>query len=470
MGLETGYLGKTLKNPDCITSRGPLTNGPDGLRVGSPVKYTFGAEYTEHYPTDGSPRTFYTTARVKWEDKDAFLAAILPDVYLGNEDAGQVLTLTPYSIDTNGNDARPIGPHRYPRRRCFRLPPEQHPFRRGVYAVDASVLRGEGYISSAGRDRGQQQPVEGRQFLPPHWPHFKTQRAAEVWPQETVVPEGNEEDVPHQQDVPAVASYDGYVMIGIVWKDLPYETLLIEDDLNSPNAGQYLSWEASNTKVNQSEYCELSRYCIIRPSVRGSHLPIPSQQAVFINDNGQILKNNSNIPVKLAEAQPFFVPAMTFSVVWKMVPRVPRAATLLQGCCNEVDDLWSIGIYEEAGPPEVGTLMYLGYELSDPYRTVTDRRVVDITYNFGYRPSGSGPYRGWNSTYCPTIRDFARIVFGSATNDDRVVTSSNKNIVLPVTSVDGDQETRRTTKEACTYPFAILKNLFRFTSRFGELS
>ena len=150
-----------------------------------------------------------------------------------------------------------------------------------------------------------------------------------------------------------------------------------------------------------------------------------------------------------------------------MVPRVPLAAQLMQGMCNQTNTIqFPATILKET--PDVGTLTYLGYELSDPYYTVSGRQVFDVVYSLGYRPSGDGPKRGWNAAYCSKRMAMRRIIIGIL---------SGTSILNPVTGVPfttfprsddaadevaGNQNARLVTKDGNLYNFGELANLFKF--------
>jgi hypothetical protein len=414
----------TLANPDFITDRGPKVPVSDAAPngIGERIKYTVTNEITEHIPTDGSPRTFYSVCRVKWDDKDAFLKAILPDVFEDADNPIQdaVLTMTPFGKSPEVA---------YYRNRLIRLAPQQHPYHRRAFAVDAQVLTGEGYVA-------KEDSV--------NWPTFYTN---------PIVPGDVFND---QGDRLPGTPHSGYARIGVTWRDLPYDVLVINGEGD----------DVTNETANAINFNESIRYCMFKTQIKGSNLTIPGAVAYYVDDDGTLVRKNSESPpMQVPETQPFFVAAETFGITMKMVPRVPLAARMMRGLVNA--SLTDIMLPSEVVKdlPDVGTMHYLGFEMSDPYYTVSETKVFDLTYQFGVRTSGKGPFRGWNASYCPIKRDFRRIVFGLL-EGDVIRTPSGRELRLPVTSDDDPgQASRLVISDGCSYPFGQLGNLFCFEGR-----
>jgi hypothetical protein len=307
--------------------------------------------------------------------------------------------------------------------------------------VDATVLRGQGYPSST--------KVIGQNSLT-----FRTRPGHNNAPQ--LLPGESEDSV----GIPNyIEAKEGYVDISVTWRDLPYQVKVRNTVFGNES-------EDANAEVNSPNGCELMRYCIFKPHPKGNNTTIAGGSMYFADDDGQLIPaaGNPAQPLAVIEAQPFITPAATYSITLKMVPRIPIAAELLRGFVNQADN-FSLPANIFPGPkPAVGTLLYTGYELSDMYYTVSGQPVWDVTYSIGYRPSGQGPYRGWNSAFCTKRRDFRRAVFGELrTSPPRIVTTYNNVVVLPVTSdTAATQVDRATERDANIYDFAELINLFRF--------
>lgn len=409
-------MGNTLRDPDFVTTRGPLIDIGDGVfDIGDPVPYTMGPTIQEHYPTDGSPRTWQNECIVSVDKKDSFVRSILADVYedTANPDNSQTLTMTPFG------DPNPIT---YVRNPLVRLHPQQHPVHPRAFAVDAQVVAGLGYPVRASNNELTFKTIGNPEGLP-----------------------GGIEPIP------------GYIRIAVTWRDLPFEVNIEDIQTNNPLDS------------------EIRRYCVFKPTIKGSNLQVKGN-VFFIDDVGQIIKNDASLtsngtaassPFTLPEPSVFPVPAATYSVTMKMVPRVPLAAQLMQGLCNQTN---TIQFPDEIlkGTPDVGTLQFLGYELSDPYYTVSGRKVFDITYSLGYRPSGDHPRRGWNAAYCTKKMAFRRIVVAQLAAGGPPYTLMNIETgapiaTFPITSeVTADQSNRLAPKGQNIYNFAELANLFRF--------
>jgi len=425
-------MGTTLRDPDFVTTRGPLIDYGNGVfDVGDPVPYTMGPDISEHYPTDGSPRTFQNTCIVAADKKDQFLRSILPDVYedTAHTDTTQFLTMTAFG------DPNTIYYYRSP---LVRLHPQQHPRHQRAFVVDAQVTGGLG------------------------WPIRNTNNELTFRTRGVPGPPEDEGGVEEEENVTDVV--DGFVKIAVTWRDLPYE---FKEDIET------------NNPIDS----EIRRYCIFKPSIKGNNLTVKGN-VFYISDNGMVIKNDAtpgpditpgsngtagSLPFTLPEASTFPVPAATYSVTLKMIPRVPLAAQLMQGMCNETNTIqFPTEILKEK--PDVGTLTYLGYELSDPYYTVSGRKVFDITYGLGYRPSGDGPRRGWNAAYCSKKMDFRRIVVAT-TNSAGALFNIRTGLPMTTFPISTDavsgQSIRVMPKGANIYNFAELANLFKFEGRNG---
>jgi|SRR6185436_4560999 len=398
-------MGTTLRDPDFETTRGPLIDYGNGVfDVGDPVPYTMGPDIQGHYPTDGSPKTFYNVCIVAADKKDQFLRSILPDVYedTAHQDTTQFLTMAPYGADW---------PIQYYRNPLVRLHPQRHPVHRRAFVVDAQEMSGLGF------------PIRNNQ----NELTFRTIGA------------------PDDEDNVVV---DGFIKIGVTWRDLPYEV------------------EIEDIQTNNPLDSEIRRYCLFKPAIKGSNLQVSGGNVFFVDDNGTLIRTTDD-PTSpyftIPETRTFPVPAATYSVTLRMVPRVPLAAQLMQGMCNQTNTIqFPVEILKEI--PDVGTLTYLGYELSDPYYTVSDRKVFDITYALGYRPSGDGPKRGWNAAFCAKRMAMRRIIVGilSGTSILNPVTGEPFT-TFPISSdLIADQSNRLVTKDGNLYNFAELANLFKF--------
>lgn len=390
---------------DFITTRGPRLGG-------DPIRYTMTADLAEQYHTDGSPRTFYSVCRVRAADKKAFLESILPDVAEGSQRLDRVLRIDAYPVE-NAN---------YYLQSLTRYTPQQHPIHPVAYAVEASVLGGEGHpVKSAAGDVTFR---SARSFAPPE-----------------------------------LDTVDGYVRIGVTWKDLPYPVTALDD-------------------VDLVTGSEVLRYCQFKQTPKGSNLQINEQSLFFVNDSGTALKQaagdpSDSPPLNVLTPQPLFVPATGITITWRMVPRVPRAAQRMRATVNMYNTGVPDGAYAGsairipfeimAEQPEVGTMLYLGYEQSDPYYTVSGQKVYDITYNFLHRPGGDGPYRGHNSAFCPRndIKDFRRVVFAMKTGGNLLVKTNGDELVLPISGTENADQDRWTVKGANVHNFADHANLFR---------
>lgn len=423
-------MGQTLNDPDFVTTRGPLVEFNSAFAIGSPVRYTMGPEINAHFPTNGELRTFHNVCRVRAEEAFNFVKSILPDVYEdeANPMGDQALIMSAYGAPTT---------LAYDRNPLIRLNPERHPRHPRAFAVDAVYMSGEGFPSKA--DDGDLT--------------FRTRRVPFI--------QGAE-------DEESPLAVDGYVKIGVTWRDLPYETLI---DINDEDAHIRNGDDAANADS------EIIRYCVFKPSVKGQHLQIPGANVFFVDDDGKVVLAGvglntgsppflgANLPLTIPEPQPHFVPSATYSVTWKMIPRVPIAADLLRGMVNQTNTLAFPREFFSSLKPDVDTLLYLGYELSDPYFTVSGRKVFDLTYSFGYRASGDNPKRGWNSAWCARKMDFRRVVVGVLAGGQIINPAKGTAITqFPISTDDilGSQTARVTDYGANLYNFGELSNLFCF--------
>lgn len=397
-------------------------------------------DLNEHYPTDGSPRTFSTICVVKAEDKQNFLGAILPDVYedANNQSTTQQLVMTAFG-------QTPVV--KYWRNPLVRLSPEQHPIHRRAFAVKADVVGGVGYATKSPQNIPAHLDADGGLLPEEITQGWLTFRSAGV----AIDPDTN-------KAVPTVG--EGYLRIAVTWQDLPYEIKIGRQDANgnSSDAG-------ADIIANASDSSEIVRYCIFKPQPKGQNVGISGGKLFYVKDDGSLLMTPGPtiVPVLAPlENQTFYNPQINFSITLKMVPRVPFAALAMQGFCNEKQSIpFPPAILKDK--PDVGTLRYISPEISDPYYTVSGQQVFDITYAISYRPGGNTtPNRGWNSTWCGVVRDIRRVVFGEYVAPN--IKDADGNIItLPRTTADGsDQDARRTAKAGCIAPFGELQNLFRF--------
>lgn len=439
-------MGFTLSDPDFLTTRGPLirplspTASTALFTLGPRVRYSIGQEFNEHYPTDGSPKTFSTICIVRADQKDQFLGAILPDVYEDNTDqrANGQMTMTAFGQS-------PVV--RYWRNPLVRLSPERHPIRSRAYVVNADVVSGAGYVAKTPDNiPAHLDPDNGiiPETILPGWPTYRSAGVA-------IDPETD-------KIIPTVS--EGYIRIAVTWRDLPYE-LNVGGRIDSGTTAD----AASDAFANSASNSEIVRYCVFKPQPKGQNAGITGGKLFYVKDDGTILMDprNPTVPALAPlESQTFFNPMINFSITWKMVPRIPFAALALQGFCNDAQNIpFPTTLLKDK--PDVGTLRFVSPEVSDPYYTVSDGQVFDITYAVSYRPGGNTtPNRGWNSTWCGVVRDIRRVVFGEYTSGV-IKDSAGNTITLPVTTADGsNQPARRTAKAGCIAPFGDLQNLFRF--------
>lgn len=417
-------VGVVLNDPDFTTTRGPRV----GTSTGAQVRYTMSADINKHYPTTGEPRTFYNVCRVKSEDEWNFVKSILADVIEGPEIVGPDMDMGAYDFVAGAS-------HLYRRNSLIRFDPQQHPIHEAAFAVDAQVLTGKGWPVRS--------PTGDLTFrTKPTFPGI-----AGVGPAERNAP------------------VDGYVDIGVTWKDLPYNVNNFRTDTGDIVDGNFYA--------NLPEQSELCRYCIFKPTVKGSNLQISGANIFFVDDSGAvILDTGGTLPYQVKEPQPFFVPAATFSITIKMVPRVPLGAAMMQSCVNAFNN---VPIPANIFPrkPDIGCLLYLGYELSDRYYTCSGMECYDITYAVGYRKGGAGSSflnRGWNSAYCTKRMDFRRIVAGIYTGgnitratDGAIIAAAGPDHFTPVTTNATEFGLERITDAGFnTYDFVDMQNIFRF--------
>ncbi len=408
-------------NFDFTTTRGPaqMNDANTAIVTTAGIRYTLTGEFHEHYGSDGSPRAFTQTCRINASDKDAFLKSILADVRVGAADPSKQINLALF----NRTDKRPMSP-------LFRFSPQQHPIHPAAWAVEAEVLSGQGYPTRTGSTLG--------------------------WLDRAPRPATPTDDG---------SPLDGKILVNVMWRDLPYTV------------------EVSGEVLANASFSEISRYCQFRSAPKGSHQQIQGNSLFFVDDAGALIQQGTTDITPIGNplftvsgpntAQVIYLPSNAFTIIWRMVPRVPTAADLMRGSVNQFKFRGDGGLAlpTEISPtqPAVGTMLYLNYEVSDPYYTVSGQRVYDITYHFLYRPSGTGPYRGHNGFFCSkfNVFDFQRAVFG---RDVGTIVAGKRQLVkrdgttlltLPKTGVAPDDTDTPTEVGYTPYPFAIHENLFR---------
>jgi hypothetical protein len=296
------------------------------------IEYDLMPDYSDRVPDQGQhERT--QIALVDWGNVEAFKRAILPDVRIG-ENLGQSLDLSCFG---SGNPALS------PRVALHRLKPQQHPNTINkvlrLYAMEADVVEGLGYPNKSAFGEFE----------------FRSRSST------------------------SAKANQGRAFVRVVWKTLPF-TVEVPD-------------EVTNAAANS----ELLRWCHIKTSYAGQNLELTGTQLHFINQvNGAIpgvpLAAGAVVrPLPERPRKPVLDTHLT--ITWRMVPRVPHAATLHQGRVN-------FEAVTTANLPENiifrrnllrGTLLYMVAEISDPYRTVTGTAVADITYHFLYRDNQDTP-------------------------------------------------------------------------------
>jgi hypothetical protein len=286
---------------------------------------------------------------------------------------------------------------RYYRQRLTRYDPLEHPLHPRAYAAEAQVIGGDGYPG-----------VEN------NWLMFKRRGSDEA----------------------------GYVRIGITFRDQPYVTVVEDDEIHAPDGSEIL------------------RFCQFRCVPRGQSIPTKGQVAYYVDDDGEMIRTGGGSTpfMPVPEGLPIYFPSIEFEVIWRMVPRVPLAAFLLQNTVNMYRDFKvpaSLLPYDAS--PDVGTILYKSYSPSDIYYTVSGQEVYDITYRFLYRPGGAEIQRGHNSAFCPKngIRDMRRIVYASLAGGGTL----DPVFQLPIST--GNDEARWTKVGHNSHNFAQHANLFR---------
>ncbi len=403
-----------------VTTRGqiPYSMAVDGLH--------------EDYPTDGSPRTFYTVCRVKADLAKAFREAMLPDVDNADTSApGQTLLLDAWDTESTAPT--------YQRRALTRKLPEQHPEHVKAWCVRVTLLRGEGV------------PQKSDTF----WMTFQQDNAG--------------------------AQVPGFVAFGVTWQDLPYNPTA--GNLMTLNGRQVPDETTDNTTVNSTGHSELERYCWVRPISKTTALQVRGNFFYFLNDDGTPLvvtgagtgvrsvatgTSGANLlPIQGDNAAPTIPFGFTaFQITWYMIPRIPRGVYTLRNMVNKVANItFDSTIVPETTRPEIGTLLYIGPEgPMRPYFTVTDRPVYDLTLNFLYRRGARGPTepaRGHNAVFCPVVRQFRRVLAGPVTGAGFDTAADADLANLPTATnpiVSGSNPGHN------IYDYGDLANIFKFTT------
>lgn len=302
------------------------------------VQYDLLPQYTERF-TDRGQQELVQLAIVPWDNKDAFITAVMPDVSSGTTTIGQIRA-SPYTANPVGVDFRRVAMNR--------LAPQAHPVKTAYKVCDAQLVQGMGWPKqSASND------IE-----------FRTQ----LGPSETT----------------------GKAAVQLTFRTLPYDTTATDDTANATN--------------------ELCRYVSRRADPSHRNMELPGQRIRLFEPRG-------NPPVMTPMGGKFLSGAVKtitwrhLSYTWHMVPSIPRVALYYGGRVNQFmfdnDDATAM---KGLGHP--GTLLFMGAKISDPYSTVSGRRVWDITYNFLHfldlNVYKSGEAMGHNHLFSPQHNRFGR--------------------------------------------------------------
>lgn len=293
---------------------------------------------------------------VDWDNIDRFIEDMLPDVSVSSEN----VFLGTFTIGAYVNNAlEGIGPipttdpppYSVIRKKFIRKDPEEHPRRSKLYAAQAEVIEGLGW---PGRSSGTGGPM------------------------------GVFSSRPVQFDEDTQIALDGAVKIAVTYRTLPY-TVGVSDAL-----------------VNVPENSELSRYVSIQSGSGVDSVQLPLRQLHYATnsdgtdgvDGGLVTTTLNKVHFKT-----------TFTMTWHMVPVVPSAAADMTGLVNQTE---LPGNRLHPRTYKVGSLLYVGYEVSKVFFTPTRREVRDITYHFTERRPG------WNFVFRPDINYFVRIYWPGA--------------------------------------------------------
>lgn len=339
-----------------------LNDWGDYLTYRGVVRYSMSETIQEKFPTRGEQQTAYSLARVPWSRKNDFLAAVLPDVSIGAI-TGEQLNLGSYGTTNK----------MYDRLTLTRSIPQQHPVFRNMYVVDATVIGGDGA------------PFKDDDLK---WITFRE-----------IGDDGNRQT--------------GFAKIALTWSTLPYYPYLFDTTVDGVTVPDE---DLTNITCNLDGYNELPRYTKVRVINKGQNLQIKGRVFYFTKDDGtEAIRVNdvaTGLPLPVPEAnQSIYSPSLLLSVTWYMVPAVPLAQYSLLNHVNQTSDLWFPQTFLPI-QPQTGTLLHLGFEISDPYFTFSGTQVIDVTTALLYRPGGDDYNRGHNATWCGQERGFRRVVAG----------------------------------------------------------
>lgn len=385
----------------------------------------------EDYPTDGSPRTFYTVARVRADLAQDFRESMLPDV------DGATLTTTPgQTLLLDAWDTESTAPT-HTRKALNRNLPEQHPEHGNAWCSRLTFLRGEGV------------PVKSDT----NWIGF--------------------------QQVVSNATQPGYVTFGVTFQDLPYPVTLGNTKVLA--GGRVVPDEdADNTEINGIIGSELRRYCWVRPMSKTTALQVKGNFFYYLNDDGTPLLHVGNkfndgtdpkaviTPIVGDNAAPTIPFGLTgLQCTWYMIPRIPRGVWSLRNMANKLANIaFDPTVIPDGANPEVGTLFYVGPDgPAKPYFTVSDQVVYDVTLNFLYRRGARGPTeqtRGHNALFCPLVREFRRVVAAQQGSTARTFDTTGAEAEMANLPSNANEIVSGSNPGRRIYDFGDLINIWRF--------
>jgi hypothetical protein len=404
---------------DFVTARGPKSS------VGSPVRYSMTGEFSKQYNTHNKLKQFTTRCLVRAENEQAFVQSILADVEEGYT-LSQELAISPYSKYFNLPYCNRIQLKRYK--------PQRHPTQPNMYAVDANVVQGRGYPAKTDGDvidtSGNRSDDLTFLTRPQHW----TGRDPAY-------------------DTPV----SGFVEIDVIWSELPYDVEPTDDEANAGGSSEMIRW------------------CKFPKQNKGKSHPVRGQVFGFVDDDGTpiTIGDSANLSI-LAEPPSIYLASQLFVVTWFAVPRVPMAADTLLNSVNLKPNLrfpvkTSPAFRGSNGSPEIGTILHLGYELSERYYTVSGTEVYDLTYHLLYRRGSEppAPARGHNSSWCGQTGDLRMIIHGelnpgkTAFIDPTPIAGVGGGGLGALPRLTGDDIERISFRENVIHGFGDLANLFR---------
>lgn len=288
------------------------------------IGYEIRAEgYHEHYGADGG-QEITEVCYVNWNQRDAFIRAILPDVTVGEDNANLAFQISAWDGSFIWNDANGNPSQRrvvVNRRGMYRKLPQRHRNYRHLYAVGAEVMGGIGYPSVSNT---RLQFYRGKQ--------------------------------------PGV---DGKAVVAVTYRPLTY-VANVED--------QFTNEEVSDGATTAPE-SELARYVTREVSMASKAMVMQGTAFGLYDDAGS---RTSQCPDNFAK--PFVELHLTYT--WHMVPHVPYAARYLVGMVNGTRFDFHSDVIRTPNGMQVGLILYLDYEVSKRYYTCTGTEVRDITYHF----------------------------------------------------------------------------------------